>query len=176
MFSGLRRVSYAILAAGLMGCSSPEPQVQLLIPVNDKCTTCEDFIRCDGGSGNAAVYDPTFDIYQLEPKGTLAQLATVWEFLIQLFHTRTEDLRPLSIYSQRPGDTGGFKRTTTGSAEARTDLVLHHIYLPEGWIDQVNGEWRGRDGVLRGSCRLLPPADGREFLKLFAEEIAGGPA
>ncbi len=176
MFRDLRPVVYGALVFGLLGCNSPEPQVQLLISVNAKCTTCEDFIRCDGGSGNAAVYDPTFDIYQLKPKGTLAQLATVWEFLIQLFHTRTEDLRPLSIYSQRPGDTAAFKRTTTGNAEARTDLVVHRIYLAEGWIDQVNGEWRGPNGALRGSCRLLTPADGRELLKLFAEETAGGPA
>ena len=173
MFSGLRRVSYAILAAGLMGCSSPEPQVQLLIPVNDKCTTCEDFIRCDGGSANAAVYDPTFDIYQLKPKGTLAQLATVWDFLIQLFHTRTEDVRPLSVYAQRRDEAEAFKRSTTGNLEARIDLVQHRIRVPEGWIDQVTGEWHGADDTPRGTCRIVASADGREFLKLFTELPAG---
>jgi hypothetical protein len=162
-----------VLVVFLMGCAAPTPQVELLIPVNAKCTTCEDFIRCEGNSGNAAVYDPSFDIYRLEPKGTLAQLATVWEFLIQLFYTRTEDIRPLSIYAQRPGETEAFKRSTTNNAEARIDLVRHRINLPDGWIDQVTGERHGADDALRGSCRVMAPADGRELLKLFAEQTTG---
>jgi len=119
-----------VLLSLLAGCAAPLPEAELLIPVNAKCTTCEDFIRCDDSSGNAAVYDPTFDLYRLEPKGTLAQLATVWEFLIQLFYTRKEDVRPLSVYAQRPGTTEAFARSTTGDAEARIDLVEHRIQVP----------------------------------------------
>jgi len=170
----MRRVLLAAFVGLLAGCAAPTPQAELLIPVNAKCTTCEDFIRCDGGSGNAAVYDPSFDIYRLEPKGTLAQLATVWDFLIQLFYTRTEDVRPLSIYAQRRGETTAFKRSSTGNAEARIDLVRHRIHLPEGWIDQVTGERHGTNDALRGACRVLAPADGRELLKLFAEAPAAG--
>ena len=170
----MRRVLLVMFLGVLVGCAAPLPQAQLLIPVNAKCTTCEDFIRCEGSSGNAAVYDPSFDIYRLEPKGTLAQLATVWEFLIQLFYTRTEDIRPLSIYAQRPGETEVFRRTFTSNAEARVDLVQHRINLPDGWIDQVTGERHGPDDALRGSCRVMAPADGRELLKLFAESSAGG--
>ena len=140
------RRSLLILVLGVLaGCGSPAPQVELLIPVNAKCTTCEDFIRCDAGSLNPAVYDPTFDVYRLEPKGTLAQLATVWEFLIQLFYTRTEDFRPLSIYSQRPGTAAPFERTITVDAQARTDLVQHRIHVPQGWIDQATGERHDAD-------------------------------
>lgn len=176
----MRRIGLVILPGILLGllagCGSPpQPKVDLLIPVNAKCTTCEDFIRCDSGSGNAAVYDPTFDLYRLEPKGILAQLATVWEFLIQLFHKRTEDFRPLSVYSQRPGDSEVFDRIVTRDAEARTDLVAHRIHLPSGWIDQVTGDWHGTDDNLRGSCRLLKSAEGREILKLFTE-TTGGPS
>ena len=170
----MRKVLLMVLVGVLVGCAAPTPQADLLIPVNAKCTTCEDFIRCDGGSGNAAVYDPSFDLYRLEPKGTLAQLATVWEFLIQLFYTRTEDLHPLSTYTQRRGETEAFKRSTTGNAEARIDLVQHRIHLPDGWIDQVTGERHGTDDAYRGACRVLAPADGRELLKLFAEPAAGG--
>jgi len=170
----VRTVPLVVLVGFLLGCAAPTPQVELLIPVNAKCTTCEDFIRCEGSSGNAAVYDPSFDIYRLEPKGTLAQLATVWEFLIQLFYTRTEDVRPLSIYAQRPGETEVFKRTATSNAEARIDLVRHRINLPDGWIDQVTGERHGPDDALRGSCRVMAPAAGRELLKLFAEAPAAG--
>ncbi|MEO8224059.1 MAG: NADH-quinone oxidoreductase subunit H, partial [Gammaproteobacteria bacterium] len=115
------------------------------------------------------MYDPTFEIYRLEPKGTLAQLATVWEFLIQLIHKRTEDFRPLTIYAQWPSTTAGIQRTTTGNAEARTDLIQHRIYLPEGWIDQITGEWHGANDAPRGVCRMLAPADGREALKLFSQ-------
>jgi len=170
----MRRILLVILLGILAGCGSPPPKVDLLIPVNAKCTTCEDFIRCDSGSANAAVYDPTFDLYRLEPKGILAQLATVWEFLIQLFQTRTEDVRPLSVYSQRPGESEVFNRIVTRDAEARTDLVAHRIHLPSGWIDQVTGDWHGTDDTLRGSCRLLKPAEGRELLKLFSEPATGG--
>jgi hypothetical protein len=171
----VRRFLPAFALGVLAGCGSPPPQVELLIPVNALCTTCEDFIRCETGSANPAVYDPDFDIYRLEPKGTLAQLATVWEFLIQLFYTRTEDVRPLSIYSQRPGSTTPYERTIRDNEEARTDLVLHRILVPQGWIDQATGERRGAGGQLRGSCRLLKPAEGRELLKLFATPPQGLP-
>jgi hypothetical protein len=168
----VRKVLVMLALGAVAGCGSPAPQVELLIPVNALCTTCEDFIRCDAGSANPAVYDPNFDIYRLEPKGTLAQLATVWEFLIQLFYTRTEDFRPLSIYSQRPGTVAPFERTITGDAEARTDLVQHRILVPQGWIDQVTGERHGAEDQLLGSCRLLKPAEGRELLKLFADPVS----
>lgn len=161
-----------VLLSLLAGCAAPLPEAELLIPVNAKCTTCEDFIRCDGSFGNAAVYDPTFDLYRLEPKGTLAQLATVWEFLIQLFYTRAEDVRPLSVYAQRPGTTEAFARSTTGDVEARIDLVEHRIQVPDAWIDQITGQRRGADNTPRGLCRLLNPAEGRELLKLFPEEPA----
>ncbi len=168
----MRRYLPLLVLAMLGGCGSPPPQIDLLIPVNAKCTTCEDFIRCDAGAVNPAIYDPTFDVYRLEPKGTLAQLATVWEFLIQLFHTRTEDFRPLSIYSQRPGTVAPFERTITGDVEARTDLVQHRIHVPKGWIDQATGERYDTDDQRRGSCRLLKPAEGRELLKLFTEPVS----
>ena len=167
------QVALPVVLLGLLaGCAKPLPEAELLIPVNAKCTTCEDFIRCDGSSGNAAVYDPTFDIYRLEPKGTLAQLATGWDFLIQLFYTRTEDVRPLSVYAQRPGTTEAFERSATGDAEARIDLVEHRIQVPDAWIDQITGQRRGTDNTPRGYCRLLNPTEGRELLKLFTAESA----
>jgi hypothetical protein len=171
----MRRFPTVVLLGVLAGCGSPAPQVELLIPVNALCTTCEDFIRCDAGLANPAPDDPAFDLFRLEPKGTLAQLATVWEFLIQLFHTRTEDLRPLSIYSQRPGTTAAFERQVAGDGEARTDLVLHRIHVPQGWIDQVTGGWYDVDDQRRGSCRRLTPAEGRELLRLFDGSSGGNP-
>ncbi|MEO8223179.1 MAG: hypothetical protein ABI661_00085 [Gammaproteobacteria bacterium] len=165
----MRRILLVALMGMLAGCAAPLPDTNLLIPVNALCTTCEDFIRCDAGSSNAAVYDPSFDLYRLEPKGVLAQLATVWEFLVQLFHTRTEDVRPLTVYTQRAGPAAGLQRAMAGKAEARTDLVAHRIHVPEGWIDQLSGGWHGADDGVRGVCRLLKPAEGRELLKLFAD-------
>ncbi|MEO8444278.1 MAG: hypothetical protein ABI567_04650 [Gammaproteobacteria bacterium] len=170
----MRRILLTVLLGILAGCGTPPPDVKLLIPVNSKCTTCDDFIRCDAGSSNAAVYDPGFDLYRLEPKGIAAQLATVWEFLIQLFHTRTEDFRPLTVYTQRVGPTGGLQRTVAGNAEARTDLVARRIHLPESWIDQASGDWHGADDAVRGVCRVLKPVEGRELLKLFADSSTKG--
>lgn len=169
----MRKSLLVILLGLLVGCGSPPPKVDLLIPVNAKCTTCDDLIRCDGSLANAAVYDPAFDVYRLEPKGVLAQLATIWEFLIQLIHTRTEDVRPLSIYAQRPSESNDFSRTVTRDAEARTDLVAHRIHVPSGWIDQVNGDWHDHDGRVRGACRVLERVEGRELLKLFDEPTVG---
>ena len=164
-----------VVGIGLLtGCAAPAPKVELLVPVNALCTTCDDFIRCDAASANAAVYDPSFDLYRLEPKGTLAQLATVWQFLIQLVHTREEDQRPLSTYQQRRGYREAFERKSVGRGEAHIDLVRHRIDLPEGWIDQVNGEWHGRDDSLRGSCRVLTPVEGRGLLKLFTDRRPAG--
>jgi hypothetical protein len=119
------------------------------------------------------VYDPAFDLYQLKPKGVMAQLATVWEFLIQFFYTRTEDFRPLAVYAQRAGQTEPLSRTATTAGEARTDLTANRIHLPEGWIDQVTGEWHAPDDSTRGSCRLLKPAEGRELIKLFSTPPTG---
>lgn len=170
-----QRLPALLLAMLVGGCGPSPPGIDLLIPVNAKCTTCEDFIRCDAGSTNPAVYDPAFDIYRLEPKGTLAQLATVWEFLIQLFYTRTEDHRPLSVYSQRQTSSGEVARSVTPGEQARTDLLQNRIFVPQGWIDQVTGARHGEDGQLLGVCRLLKPAEGREMLQLFAEAPGGGP-
>ena len=168
----MRRIVLLFGLGMLAGCGSPPPKIGLLIPVNALCTTCDDLIRCDGASANAAVYDPSFDLYRLEPKGTLAQLATVWEFLIQLVYTKEEDQRPLSMYQQRQGYREAFERKLAGSGEARIDLVRHRINLPEGWIDQANGEWHGADDSLRGFCRVLTPLEGRELLKLFTDRPA----
>ena len=153
----------------LAGCHPAPPWPELRIPVNAKCTTCQDFVRCDEGSNNAAIYHPAFDLYVLQPKGFLAQLATVWDFLVQLVHTPSKDQRPLTIYAQRFGPGGGIERTVQKDLEVGLDLVQHRIVLPDGWIDQGRGGWFGPGGVPRGVCRLLAVGEGREWVRLFAE-------
>lgn len=157
----LRLCAAILLVAGVTACT-PEPNdTTLLIPVNPLCTTCDDFIHCDTTTAQDNA-DPTgtYMLYHLRPKSSLAQMATIFDFLLQAFRQREEDLRPLSAYA--PGTEGP---QFDPDAEAVTNLLSHRISVPDGWIDQVNGDWHGANDGIRGRCRLLPIAEGRQLIK-----------
>lgn len=161
----MSRILAALVVASLVlaGCARTAPQENLLIFVNPLCTTCEDFIRCEATPGNAAVYDPTFDIYHLKNKTFLAQIATIWTFLVQSVAPKTEDERPIDTYRQRPGQG----RKVIPGGVALTDLVKHRVQLPDTWIDQVDGTWHAADDSVLGSCKLVERADGRAQVATF---------
>lgn len=164
----MRRIATLALGLLLAGCGGPPADdAQLLIPVNALCADCTTFVRCDAGSGNAAVFDPTFDLYELQPKGTLGQIATIWAYLVERVSPRTVDRRPLVSYQQRAGTIQAFDRRVNHSLTVETDLVRHRIQVPDGWIDQSTGGWHGTDGALRGHCRILSREEGREVAGLF---------
>lgn len=161
---------FVALTLGLLlaGCGGrPAHDEGLVVPVNALCANCTTYVRCDAGSGNAAVFDPTFDLYELQPKSTLGQIATIWEFLVERVSPRKVDTRPMVMYQQRAGAIQAFDRRVTRDLTVDTDLVQHRIQVPDGWIDQATGEWRGTDGALRGHCRILTREEGRETAGLF---------
>lgn len=149
------RALAAVAAVALLAACTPKPSdLKLAIPVNALCTTCDDFVRCEA-SGTT---DGSYQLLHLENKTFWAQIATIWDFLVQAIHERKEDRRPLAIYASAGGPA-------QRGADAVTDLVQHRIAVPDGWIDQVNGEWHGTDGVVKGQCTLLPLPEGRELVK-----------
>jgi hypothetical protein len=151
---GIRALA-ALAAVALLAACTPKPaDLKLAIPVNALCTTCDDFLRCEA----AGATDGSFQLLHLENKTFLAQVATIWDFLVQAIRERKEDIRPLAIYSS----AGGPARR---GANAVTDLIQHRINIPDGWIDQANGEWHGTDGLVKGQCTLLPLPEGRELVK-----------
>ena len=146
------------LAMAVAACTPRPSDVELLIPINPLCTTCDDFIRCESAAPpGEATGAAAWSLYHLRPKTFFAQIATILDYLLQLFRERTEDLRPLTIHAPGAG--------MTVSAEAVTDLTRHRISVPGGWIDQVNGEWHDTGDRVTGQCRLLPIAEGRKQVK-----------
>lgn len=143
-----------VAAMALTACTPKPPGIELAIPVNPLCTTCDDFVRCEA----AGQTDGSYSLLHLENKSFWAQIATIADYLLQAVRERKTDLRPLAIYSSAGG------APQRGGA-AVTDLVAHRIAIPDGWIDQVNGEWHGADDGVKGQCRLLPLAEGRALVK-----------
>src|SRR5512134_2693400 len=89
----LRLCAAVVMAAAAAACTPNRSETTLLIPVNALCTTCNDFIRCDpaaGPDGGAATDD--YVLYHLRPKSMLAQMATIFDYLLQAVRQRKEDL------------------------------------------------------------------------------------
>lgn len=170
----MRKFAVVLLGMLLAGCGAPPEQEQLLIPVNPLCSNCVTFVRCDAGSGNPAVFDPTFDLYEMQSKDLWGQVATIWAFLVERVAPRTVDHRPLVVFQQRPGATQAFDRRVLRDLTVDTDLVQHRIQVPEGWVDQATGGWHGADGALRGTCRMLTREEGREVARLFEPAATAG--
>ena len=141
-----------VIALMLLTACAPTPTpVALAIPIDPRCTTCDDFIACEpsdaAGAGRV--------VYHLQPKTFLAQVATIFDYLLQAVWQRAADERPLNIFS----DSG------VQSAVGRLDLQSHAIGIGDRLIDQRSGAWSSRDGALLGECRLMPLTEGRSFLK-----------
>jgi hypothetical protein len=153
-------------------CARKAPPPDLAIRLDGMCTTCDDYIRCDGGSGNAAVYDPIFDLYHLQPKGTAAQIATIWDFLVQLVRPKQEDRRPLTIHQQRSGETQAIVRTSQADQVAIIDMVEWRLRVGDHLVDQRSGEWRGPADQVLGQCRHLSREEGKNLAALFGTDKA----
>ncbi len=157
------------LALGLLlvvgGCGPREAAVELVISISPQCTTCDDFVRCTPDA--AATGLDAVVVYHLAPKSAAAQLATIFDYLTQLFRQKTSDRRPLIVY--RPGAEAD---AVTSGDEAVLDLVAHRIEVPGAWIDQLSGQWFAPDGAALGHCAALPRAEGMALREALA---AAGP-
>jgi hypothetical protein len=135
---------------------------QLAIPINLRCTTCDDFIRCTPTSPSSA--DPVI-VYRLKEKTFWAQIATIGDYFIQWLRPKTTDQRPLARYVGEPRDR---RIETDESWRAQIDGPAALITLPDSRIDQRDGIWTDLRGAPRGACRAMKRRDGfamvREFL------------
>lgn len=149
-----------LLALWVAGCArqpSPIPAEQLQIKINLLCTTCDDFLQCRKTSESI---ESDFTLYRLREKSFFAQIATIWDYLVQWAHRKTDDRRPLTVYVEQRG----VSRVLVSDATARVDLVTGLITLPDSTIDMRDGRWF-IDGVSAGQCHAMVRRDGYRWLR-----------
>jgi len=151
-----------LLLAGCTRSADPIPAEQLTIKINLLCTTCDDFLRCTTTESTAE--DPAV-LYRLREKSFWAQIATIWDYLIQWAQRKTSDSRPLTVYHDEPGSS----RILLDNARARVDSVSGLITLPAATIDMRSGAWL-RAGEQVGSCVALPRRAGYAWLREFLQK------
>lgn len=145
------------VASGCARQAPPLPTDQLQIKINLLCTTCDDFLQCTA-SGQSI--DSGFKLYRLREKSFFAQIATIWDYLIQWVRFKTADERPLTVYTEE----NGVRRTVVEGAEARVDMVSGLITLPDSTIDMRNGSWIV-SGEEAGQCRTMLRRDGYRWVR-----------
>ncbi|MBU6379005.1 MAG: hypothetical protein KJS95_10795 [Gammaproteobacteria bacterium] len=179
--SAARRRSGGRLAAlglacllGLAACDrgpAPLPPEALQIRINLLCTTCDDFLRC---TRTADAGSERYLLYRLREKSFWAQIATIWDYLVQWLRRKSADTRPLTIYE----NVNDARRVVLVEGRARVDAVSGLIALPDASIDMRNGDWRDRAGELQGRCSTLKRREGYAWVRgLLGRELpkAGAP-
>lgn len=137
----------------LSGCSQPStPQVTapLVIDIEELCTQCVEVLRCDGDEINTTVY-------VMHKKSFWAQIATIWDYLVQVVGTKTEDFRDVTQYVYTDDST---RITSSTKGRARLDVWLRRIELPDSIVDETNASWTDPAGQALGACVHLPRVEG----------------
>lgn len=163
-------VIVCLLGLGACGPAAvPQPPESLQIRINLLCSTCDDFLRCAPDSSAGA---GRYLLYRLREKSFWAQVATIWDYLVQWLRRKSADTRPLTIYE----NDGGTRRVLLAEGLARIDAASGLISLPDASIDMRNGEWRSRVGALQGRCTPLKRREGYAWLRgLLGRELPAGP-
>ena len=177
------RVVLAPLAALtlLSACNAGKP----LVPPNDGfairlnllCTTCDDFLHCRREQDDAVTppggREPRL-VYRLKEKSFWAQIATIGDYLFQLFRQKSTDERPVAIYRD-----DGLRRTVeTLPTNAFVDAAAGMLTLPDSRVDLKSGAWLNERGEPIGRCEAMVRRDGyamvREFLGRSPAAARGG--
>lgn len=148
----------------LAGCdrgAAPLPAESLQIRINLLCTTCDDFLRCERTAD--AGRDEVYRLYRLREKSFWAQIATIWDYLVQWVRRKTSDTRPLTIYE----NDGRQQRIALEEGRARIDAAAGLITLPDSSIDMRTAEWRDQTGESLGRCTALKRRDGYAWVRSF---------
>lgn len=148
-------VAAASLLASCSRGPQPLPPESLRIRINILCSTCDDFIAC-----RAPTASPTV-IYRLREKGFWAQVATIGDYLVQLFRRKVRDERPLTVYVEDRGQ----RRATGDGLRATVDLSTGMLAVPDGSVDLRDGAWRTAIGSPRGVCATMPRREGYAFVR-----------
>jgi hypothetical protein len=160
-------VAASLLSACNAGGSIVPPNDGFAIRLNLLCTTCDDFLRCrrepDAAVAPPGGREPRL-VYRLKEKGFWAQIATIGDYLFQLFRQKTTDQRPVAIYR----DDGVMRRVEPLPAPALIDAAAGILSLPDSRIDLRSGDWLDERGERIGRCEAMVRRDGyamvREFL------------
>lgn len=168
----LPRLGFLALAlftvCALAACSRPAGSAPeaLAIPINLRCTTCDDFIACREPT---ALPDPQTGrtpttVYRLKEKTFWAQIATIGDYLTQLWRDKTTDERPLTVYRDM-----GTERAIDEVVSWRVtiDATQRTIRVPDGSISQTNGVWHALDGSVRGQCEAMQRRAGYSLVREF---------
>lgn len=173
---GMARLMMLLMISALVaGCDrgpKPLPPESLKIRINLLCTTCDDFLRCERVDTDAEA--EAYRIYRLREKSVWAQIATIWDYLVQWIRKKTNDVRPLTIYD----NLGEVRQIVSEDERAQIDMAAGLLSLPDSSIDLRNGEWRGTDGALQGRCRTMPRREGYAWVRALlgrALPIGGHP-
>jgi len=162
-------VGILLLLAGCDRGPAPLPPESLQIRVNLLCSTCDDFLRCE--VADVVPETNSYRLHRLREKSFWAQIATIWDYLIQLFRQKTVDVRPLTIYENE----GERRRIVSSEAKARVDAAAGLILLPDSIIDMRKGQWRTLNGDLQGQCRTLPRREGYAWVRaMLGRELPVG--
>jgi len=173
----------ASLAAALLlpACNAGKPLVPpndgFAIKLNLLCTTCDDFLHCrrepDTAVAPAGGREPRL-VYRLKEKSFWAQVATIGDYLFQLFRQKSTDERPVAIYR----DDGLARTVEQLPARAFIDAAAGTLALPGSRIDLKNGDWLDERGERIGRCEAMVRRDGydmvREFLGRAPAATSGG--
>lgn len=151
----------AMVVAGCNRGPTPLPAETLQIRINLLCTTCDDFLRCTRAED--ASRGDLYRIYRLREKSFWAQIATIWDYLVQWIHRKTTDTRPLTVYL----NDGDQRRVLNEEAQARVDAVAGLISLPDSSIDMRDGHWRDPQGATIGQCVTLPRREGYAWVRML---------
>lgn len=162
-------VGILLLLAGCDRGPAPLPPESLQIRINLLCSTCDDFLRCE--VADVVPETNSYRLHRLREKSFWAQIATIWDYLIQLFRQKTVDVRPLTIYENE----GERRRIVSSEAKARVDAAAGLILLPDSIIDMRKGQWRTLNGDLQGQCRTLPRREGYAWVRaMLGRELPVG--
>lgn len=151
-----------VMVWGLVGCAQPTGSIDesYAIKFNLYCTTCDDFLQCRPETDRSAASD-NYTLYRLQAKSAWGQIATIWDYLIARIRPKTSDNRPLSIYE----DVNGQKRLRIEGAEARVDLKMATIVMPDARIDMRDGRWYSVGGGALGRCEAMTRREGYAFVR-----------
>lgn len=183
----LRAPGCALIGALLLtGCNAGgsivPPNEGFAIKVNLLCTTCDDFLDCRREPGAIAESTapgarPPLLIYRLKEKSFWAQIATIGDYLFQLFWQKTRDTRPLAIYR----DDGANRSIEQVPSRALIDAAAGTITLPDSTLDMRSGDWLDPRGQKIGRCEAMVRRDGYALMRQFlgrpaADALPASPA
>jgi len=154
-------IAAALLLASCSRGPQPLPPESLRIRINILCSTCDDFIACTMATASPPAMPAPTVIYRLREKGFWAQVATIGDYLVQLFRRKVRDERPLTVYVEDRGQ----RRVTGDGLRATVDLSTGMLAVPDGGIDLRDGTWRTAMGSPRGACATMPRREGYAFVR-----------